>query len=88
MNEKRQPPGAGQPPDREPQTLTQYAIYEHPEDDPENYVVREWLTTAAGTQPGDSWRAPELEEARRFLPPGVERIEWDDPDPKIIEVWM
>jgi hypothetical protein len=68
--------------------IKQYAIYERPTDYPEGYVVREWLVTSAGAQPGQSWRAATLEAARDLLPAGTERVAAEDPDPAILEVWM
>jgi hypothetical protein len=71
----------------EPKTIT-YAIYEHPSDYPAGYVVREWLSVAGETQPGSAQRANSLEEARALLPPGVTKIDSDDPDPTIIETYL
>lgn len=69
-------------------SLTIYAIYEHPLDAPDEYVVRAWLVNEHGRQPGDSSRAPTLDVARTLLPADVERVDIDDPDPAIIEQYM
>lgn len=70
-------------------TITLYAIYEHPSDLPEGYVVRQWLIGAGETQPGDATRHVSLAEARASLPPGAEQVGGVGPDdPTIIETWM
>jgi hypothetical protein len=70
-------------------SITQYAIYDHPADFPDGYVVRTWLIEAGQVQAGEARTAATLEEARALIPPGTELIEnvYED-DPKIIEVWM
>jgi len=70
--------------------LKQYAIYEHPRDYPDGYVVRDWLVTRGGdVLPGDSQRAESLDAARALLPPGATKVSGPDlDDPTIIEVWM
>jgi hypothetical protein len=73
----------------EPQTIRQYAIYEHPRDYPDGYVVREWIITAGRVEMGEAKQADDLEGARALLPEGVSRLDtWDDPDETIVEVWM
>lgn len=67
----------------------QYAIYDHPRDYPDHFVVREWLIFPGHTQPGDAWLAETIEEARTVLPSGTTQISGPDPkDPILIEVWM
>jgi len=67
----------------------QYVIYDHPQDHPNHFVVREWLIFPPGPQPGDAWLAETLEEARTVLPPDVIQIGGTDPTvPHVIEVWM
>ena len=65
-----------------------YAIYDHPTDYPDNWVVRE-LDVGAGTVGfGEAQLADSLEEARGLLPAGAELAQEGDPtDPNIAEVW-
>jgi hypothetical protein len=56
--------------DEDQQAIRLYAIYEHPIVYREGYVVREWQVTGEERQPGQSWRASSLEEARTHLPAG------------------
>lgn len=81
--------GGPQPEDLE-KALKQYAIYEHPDDHPEGYVLREWLILPGQTLPGDSHKVATLEAARALLPVGVSKVsQGPDPDaPKLVEVWM
>jgi hypothetical protein len=73
----------------EQEVVRQYAIYEHPLDYPEGYVVREWLITAGKVEAGEGKQAPTLEEAHKLLPDGVSQIQNPgETDEKIIEVWM
>lgn len=69
---------------------TQYAIYEHPIDYPEGYVVREWYVSAEGPEPGPAKTADTLDEAHALLPDGVQLVEdhGTPPEPQLIEVWM
>jgi hypothetical protein len=78
-----------QPEDLE-KALKQYAIYEHPDDHPEGYVLREWLILPGQTLPGDSHKVATLEAARALLPAGVSKVsQGPEPDaPKLVEVWM
>jgi hypothetical protein len=70
--------------------VTQYAIYEHPSDYPEGFVVREWYVTSEGAEPGPAQQAKTLEEARSLLPEGATKVEEGRTpnEPQIIEVWM
>lgn len=73
--------------DEAPATL--YAIYDHPSDYPEGFVVRQWLVSADQIQPGDAQREPTLTEAHATLPAEAKKVDWPgEPDPTIIEVWM
>lgn len=69
----------------------QYAIYDHPMDYPEHFVVRAWFAFADGLlQPDPACQLAEtLDQARSLVPEGLTclpRFEWDDP--KIAEVWI
>jgi hypothetical protein len=76
-------------PDNDANQIVQYAIYEHPEDFPEGYVVRRWLIINATPQAGKSTRFATADQARASLPAGVVLLKGIiDPDPHIIEVWM
>jgi hypothetical protein len=69
--------------------LKQYAIYDHPIDYPDSFVVREWLVRPGEVDVGDARIAATLEEARAMIPAGATLVEAGDfGDPKIIEVWM
>jgi deferrochelatase/peroxidase EfeB len=78
-----------QPEDLE-KAIKQYAIYEHPDDYRDGYVLRELLILPGQTLPGDSHRVATLEAARALLPAGVSKIsEGPEPNaPKLVEVWM
>jgi hypothetical protein len=73
--------------------MTYYAIYEKPDDHPENFVVRQWHIYEGINDPipGEHRLASSLEEARKLAtmstpPTRIERSPVDDP--KIVEVWL
>lgn len=68
--------------------VRQYAIYEHPSDYPDGYVVREWRIDSGTPVPGEARTAATLEDARGLLPAGVEKVPVPENDPAILEVWM
>lgn len=70
--------------------LTQYAIYEHPEDYPEHYVVRAWHAVDGEPQPDrHCYLAKTLDEARTFVPPGFVLTQPAECDvPTLKEVWI
>jgi hypothetical protein len=70
--------------------ITQYAIYDHPPDYPDSFVVREWYVSGEGVEAGPARTATTLEEARALLPDGVTKIaDHNIEDPaNLIEVWM
>ncbi len=71
------------------QQLKMYAIYDHPEDYPTGFVVREWLLSGDQPVAGEGWPASTLDEAHRRLPAGSVQIGGQDPaEPQIIETWM
>jgi hypothetical protein len=73
----------------ESHTMKMYAIYDHPEDYPTGFVVREWLLSGPTPLAGQGWPAASLDEARGLLPDGVVQIGGPDPsEPQIIETWM
>lgn len=81
---------AGPQPEELEKAHKQYAIYEHPDDHPEGYVLREWLTLPRQTLPGDSHKVATLEEARALLPPGATKVS-EGPEPgvsNLLEVWI
>jgi hypothetical protein len=69
--------------------IKQYSIYDHPDDYPDGFVVREWLVTAGDVQAGTASTAASLEEARKLIPAGAERTDRaPSDDPKIVETWI
>jgi hypothetical protein len=69
--------------------LVQYAIYYHPKDHPDNFVVRRWVV-ANNRRSETRWCAARtLMEARESIPGGLIRVDWlDAHDPVILEVWV
>jgi len=66
-----------------------WAIYDHPKDNPEHFVVRRWESTAKGIIPQEATLHDSLEEARASLPEGLWNLgRYDRDDPKIVEVWI
>lgn len=70
--------------------LTQWVIYKHPRDYPDQYVMRLWKIRAGHFWPtNDMALADTLGEIRKNLPPGLFRIErFAEDDPCIVEVWI
>jgi hypothetical protein len=70
--------------------ITQYAIYDHPPDHPDGYVVREWYVSAEGAEPGPARTVDTLDEAHALLPEGVTKVEdhGTPGEPQLIEVWL
>lgn len=63
-----------------------YVIYERPADLPDGYLVRRWFNTEPQETLGI---AGTLEEARKFLPPGVHNLgRMPKDDLCIKEVWI
>lgn len=70
--------------------LTFYAIYDHPKDYPNNFVVRKWVPGCgivyASLKPV---LAGSLEAARAALPKGLTQLPpHPDDDPVLVEVWV
>ena len=70
--------------------MDQYAIYDHPKDYPNKFVVRKWIIEAGQISAGELLGAVDtLEEARRLIPSGLYRINrFDQDDPVLSEVWL
>ena len=70
--------------------ITQYAIYAHPADYPDHYVVRAWYVIGGQVLACPlARRAGTLDEARQHVPPGVSNIGRNgDDDPVLREVWI
>lgn len=70
-------------------TLQMFTIYDHPDDYPSGFMVREWAISAGGMTPLRAWRVDDLEAARDLLPRRdlirIARAEQDDP--VIVESW-
>lgn len=70
------------------ETILQYAIYDHPIDFPDSFVVREWKVSAEGVEAGPAQLADTLDEAHALIPDGAHLLpDFQGDDPKIIEVW-
>lgn len=66
-----------------------WTIYDHPDDHPDSFAVREWTIGNGTTTPGTVTLAPTLYEARLLVPAGKFPIGRDDTDdPKIVETWL
>jgi hypothetical protein len=72
------------------ETLSQYAIYDHPRDFPDHFVVREWRVHDGQVYPAeDCWLTNTLEEARALIPSGMYNFgRFPTDDPVILEVWI
>ncbi len=71
--------------------LSHWAIYDHPKDYPNNYVVRRWqLGIHGGPVPDQECSlAGSLDEARKLIPVGLVRIPpLPGEDPVIVETWV
>lgn len=56
---------------------------------PGQYVVREWIVTSEGPQPGLVTVVDTLAEARLHIPPGAARLDPEDDDNlSIVESWV
>lgn len=73
--------------------MRQYAIYDHPKDFPNHWVVRGWEVIDGMLKPqpdAEPILCKSIEEARnhiRNLVPYALLITIDDPDPHLVEVW-
>jgi hypothetical protein len=64
-----------------------FAIYAHPADYPDGFVVRRWFGFHPELRPYAV--SGTLEEARAKLPPGLSNIgREDNDDPVLAEVWL
>ena len=74
------------------ETLEQYAIYDHPSDYPNNFVVRRWEVVRGvpvAMPCGNPVLTETLEAARAVVPPGFVNIgRFENDDPVILEVWI
>jgi hypothetical protein len=72
--------------------LYNYAIYDHPTDHPDNWVVRRWEIGKGNVKPDmEAHLFFSIESARNYIQeacPGATLIDSTDPDPHIAEVWM
>jgi hypothetical protein len=67
-----------------------WTVYDHPTDQPDCYVARLWIIGDGQIKSSnDMFTADTLDELRRLLPPGLNRLDrFDQDDPKIVEVWL
>jgi len=71
------------------EAMIQYAIYDHPTDYPDSFVVREWKVTGDQVEAGPAQPVGTLEEAHALIPDGAQLLpDFEGDDPKIIEVWF
>jgi hypothetical protein len=70
--------------------ISQWVIYDHPRDYPDQFVMRRWAVSADLMLATDDMAlADTLVEIRKKVPPGLYRLErFADDDPCIVEVWM
>lgn len=70
--------------------LVIWTIYDHPSDYPGEYVLRSWKVADSGLYGGSvTAHHADLNEVRRVVPPGRQRIERDPTDdPVILESWV
>lgn len=78
-----------------PDQLTQFVIYDHPTDEPDGYVIRQWIIRrqppGQAIKPirGMALKGATLEAVRQAVPPDkvcIGRMPQDDP--MIVEVWV
>lgn len=70
-----------------PKELICYAIYDHPKDYPDSFVVRRWVGQVPDVIP--TGVADTLEQARALIPRGLSRIPHQaSEDPIIAETWI
>lgn len=70
-----------------------YAIYDHPKDYPEDFVVRRWRIVEGSLNPVPDEtpfaRATSLREARAAIPPGLVHLHrHPEDDPVLVETWV
>jgi len=67
-----------------------FAIYEHPADYPDAFVMRRWVIDNGKAQPTtDMQTGPTLEAVRALVPVGYVCIpRHADDDPVIVETWI
>lgn len=71
--------------------MTQYTIYDHPADYPDDYVVRQWHIVKGMDEPvaGFCISLPSLEHVRQCVPPGLtQTMRHPEDDPYILETWV
>jgi hypothetical protein len=70
--------------------MIMWAIYDHPLDLPNDFVVRRWSVVGGEVIPEQScFTEKTLDEARARIPPGLFNLgRMPDDDPKIVEVWL
>lgn len=75
---------------RSSDSISMWAIFDHPNDFPSGFVVRENIAMSASVFVSPfSIRTASLDEARAKLPPGLTRLARQEGDPKfLIETWL
>jgi hypothetical protein len=78
----------------EPDHLSMWTIYDHPDDYPDHFIAREWWVTAGRVEPSPVtvYRDEYLENVRTFVrtvaPDASRLVRNENDDPKIIESWV
>jgi len=72
------------------ENISQFAIYDHPSDYPDHFVVREWRVKNGQVEATEEcWLTKTIEDARALIPNGFYNIgRWTGDDPVIVEVWI
>jgi hypothetical protein len=67
-----------------------WTIYDHPKDQPDQFVARLWLVGDGKLTPtNEMFVADTIEELHRLLPSGLNMIPRSpDDDPVIVETWL
>lgn len=74
-----------------PDGLRLFVVYDHPRDFPDEFVAREFVSTAGAVLRAKQLhaRASTLDDLRSMLPPGLLNIgRQPNDDPAIKEVWL
>jgi DNA-binding CsgD family transcriptional regulator len=71
--------------------MTQWVIFEHPQDHPDDYVLRAFYIMKGGALFVDNvaWKAKTVDELRQLIPAGLYKLRrFEQDDAAIVEVWL